>query len=141
MPGHLTNLRQGWLECVLNHSVGSDSLQPPWSAHQAPLSVGFSRQEYWSGLPCPPLGDLPDPGIVSVSLYDSCIGRQVKKQMEKKMQWEKTRLQWGKTCFFHKWGWEKWIPSWKRMKPESDLVLPTKTYLKWIKDLNVTPES
>ena len=32
-------------------------------ARQAPLSMGFSRQEYWSGLPCPPPGDLPDPGI------------------------------------------------------------------------------
>ena len=36
----------------------------PWTvAHQAPLSMGFSRQEYWSGLPCPPLGDFPNPGI------------------------------------------------------------------------------
>ena len=35
----------------------------PWTeAHQAPLSMGFSRQEYWSGLPCPPSRDLPDPG-------------------------------------------------------------------------------
>ena len=32
-------------------------------AHQAPLSMEFSRQEYWSGLPCPPPGDLPNPGI------------------------------------------------------------------------------
>ena len=32
-------------------------------AHQAPLSMGFPRQEYWSGLPCPPPGDLPDPEI------------------------------------------------------------------------------
>ena len=32
-------------------------------ARQAPLSMGFSRQEYWSGLPFPPPGDLPDPGI------------------------------------------------------------------------------
>ena len=32
-------------------------------AHQAPLSMGFSRQEYWSGLPFPPPGDLPDRGI------------------------------------------------------------------------------
>ena len=38
------------------------------AAHQAPLSMGFSRQEYWSGLPCPPSGDLPDPGIESMSL-------------------------------------------------------------------------
>ena len=42
-------------------------------AHQAPLSMEFSRQEYWSGLPFPPPGDLPDPGISCVS----CIGRQV----------------------------------------------------------------
>ena len=36
----------------------------PWTAaRQAPLSMGFSRQEYWSGLPCPPPGGLPDPGI------------------------------------------------------------------------------
>ena len=36
----------------------------PWTiARQAPLSMGFSRQEYWSGLPCPPPGDLPDPEI------------------------------------------------------------------------------
>ena len=37
-------------------------------AHQAPLSMGFSRQEYWSGLPCPPPGDLPNPGIKLESL-------------------------------------------------------------------------
>ena len=36
-------------------------------ACQAPLSMGFSRQEYWSGVPCPPPGDLPDPGIEPVS--------------------------------------------------------------------------
>ena len=45
-------------------SVVSDSLQPPWiAAHQAPQSMGFSRQEYWSGLPFRPPGDLPDPGM------------------------------------------------------------------------------
>ena len=36
-------------------------------AHQAPLSMGFPRQEYWSGLPCPPPGDLSDAGIETVS--------------------------------------------------------------------------
>ena len=41
----------------------------PWTVdRQAPLSVEFSRQEYWSGLPCPPLGDLPNPRIKAVSL-------------------------------------------------------------------------
>ena len=38
-------------------------------AHQAPPSIGFSRQEYWGGLPCPPPGDLPDPGIEPTSLH------------------------------------------------------------------------
>ena len=33
------------------------------AARQAPLSMGFSRQGYWSGLPCPPPGNVPDPGI------------------------------------------------------------------------------
>ena len=40
---------------------------PRTVAHQAPLSVGFPRQECWSGLPCPPPGDLPDPGIEPAS--------------------------------------------------------------------------
>ena len=40
----------------------------PWTvAHQAPLSMGSSRQEYWSGLPCPPPGSLPNPGIEPAS--------------------------------------------------------------------------
>ena len=37
-------------------------------AHQAPLFMGFSKQEYWSGLPCPPPESLPDPGIERVFL-------------------------------------------------------------------------
>ena len=37
-------------------------------AQQVPLSMGFSRREYWSGLPCPPPGDVPNPGIEPVSL-------------------------------------------------------------------------
>ena len=41
----------------------SNSATPTTAARQAPLSMGFSRQEYWSGLPCPPSGDLPDPGV------------------------------------------------------------------------------
>ena len=45
-------------------------------AHQAPLSMGFSRQEYWSGLPFPSPEDLPKPGIEPMS-HIPCIGRQV----------------------------------------------------------------
>ena len=44
-------------------SVVSDSVTPWTVACQAPPSVGFSRQEYWSGLPFPSPGDIPDPGI------------------------------------------------------------------------------
>ena len=45
-----------------------------WTAAcQAPLPMGFSRQEYWSGLPCPPPGDLPDPGIEPSSLEASAL--------------------------------------------------------------------
>ena len=46
----------------------SESFETPWTvAYQAPLSVGFSRQEYGSRLPFSPSGDLPDPGIEPVS--------------------------------------------------------------------------
>ena len=48
---------------MLSCSVSSDSAIS-WTVDcQAPLSMGFSRQEYWSGLLCPPPGDLPNPGI------------------------------------------------------------------------------
>ena len=53
--------------CVLSYSVASDSPTPWTVAHQGPLSMEFSRQEYWSGLPFPSLGDLPNPRIKSVS--------------------------------------------------------------------------
>ena len=42
-------------------------------ACQAPLSMGFSSQEYWSGLPCPPPGDLPNPGMEPTSLRSSAL--------------------------------------------------------------------
>ena len=42
-------------------------------ARQPPLSMGFSRQEYWSGLPCPPPGDLPNPGIEPESLKSPAL--------------------------------------------------------------------
>jgi len=46
----------------------SSSFETPWTvAHQAPLSMGFPRQEYWSGSPFPSPGDLPNPGIEHAS--------------------------------------------------------------------------
>ena len=50
--------------CLLSHFSHVQLCVILWIvALQALLSMGFSRQEYWSGLPCPPPGDLPDPGI------------------------------------------------------------------------------
>ena len=54
-------------------SVVSDSVTPWTVALQAPLSMGFSRQEYWSGLPCPPPRDLSDSGIELVSLMSPAL--------------------------------------------------------------------
>ena len=45
----------------------------PTRARQAPLSMGFSRQEYWSGLPFPPPGDLPNTGIKPASLMSPAL--------------------------------------------------------------------
>ena len=47
--------------CVLSHSVVSEFATPWTVTRQAPLSMEFSRQECWSGLPCPPPGNLPNP--------------------------------------------------------------------------------
>ena len=49
-------------------------LETPWTvAGQVPLSMGFSRQEFWSGLPFPSLGDLPNPGIEPMSLESPAL--------------------------------------------------------------------
>ena len=50
--------------CELSHYSRVQLFATLWTAaHQAPLSMGFSRQENWSGLPCPPPEDVPDPEI------------------------------------------------------------------------------
>ena len=49
--------------CVLVVQLFPTFCDPWTAAHQAPLCMGFSRREHWSGLPFPPPGDLPDPGI------------------------------------------------------------------------------
>ena len=80
-------------------------------AHQSPLSMGFSRQEYWSGLPCCPPGDLPSPGIKPRSpafQVDSLpseppehIGRMVKNFQElgfRKSEWVSQGRVWEPGC-------------------------------------------
>ena len=69
-PACLTHLVAGpqtqfqRVACVLSHFSRVWLFVSPWTVtHQAPQSIGFSRQEYWSGLPCPPPG-LPDPHVL-----------------------------------------------------------------------------
>ena len=60
-------------ELVLNCFSYVQLSAAPWTVdHQAPLSVGFSRQECWSGLPCPP-PDLPDPGTEPMSAVSPAL--------------------------------------------------------------------
>ena len=60
--------------CVPSHFSCVRLCETPWAAaHQAPLSVGFCRQKYRSGLPCPPPGDLPDPGNECESLLSPAL--------------------------------------------------------------------
>ena len=60
----------------VNRSVVSDSVTPWTVAQQVPLSMGFSRQEYWSGLPCPSPGDLSNPGIEPVCLMSPALASE-----------------------------------------------------------------
>ena len=61
--------------CMLSRFSNVSLFATLWTVIcQVPLSLGFSRQEYWSGLPCPPPGDLPDPGIKPVSLTSPELG-------------------------------------------------------------------
>ena len=64
-----------WVMCVCPKLLSCLWLfANPWTvAHQVPLSLGFYRQEYWSGLPCPPPRDLPNPGIEPVSLMSPAL--------------------------------------------------------------------
>ena len=61
-------------ECVLSRFTCVQLCATLWTiARQASLSMGFSRQGYWSGLPCPPPGDLPNPGIKPTSLKSPAL--------------------------------------------------------------------
>ena len=60
--------------CMLSLFSCVQLFATPWTvACQAPLSMGFPRQEYWSGLPCPTPGDLPNPGTDPLSLMSPAL--------------------------------------------------------------------
>ena len=70
----------------------------PWTiAHQAPPSMGFSRPEYWSGLPFPSPGDLPDPGIEPgspASQADALLSEPRSEPMGDSLKVKQTRSKW-----------------------------------------------
>ena len=73
MSHYPTKLRLSWRVCMLSRVQSFATLQTV--VCQAPLSMGFSRQEYWSGLPFPTPGDLPNPGVKTASPVSPEIGR------------------------------------------------------------------
>ena len=79
-PGECKSNPQGDITSHPLECVHAKSLSHVWlcanlwtTAHQVPLSMRFSRQEYWSGLQCPPPGDLPNPGIKPTSLTSPAL--------------------------------------------------------------------
>ena len=59
--------------CVKSFQSYPTLCDPMTAAHQALLSMGFSKEDCWSGLPCLPPGDLPDPGIEPTSLISPAL--------------------------------------------------------------------
>ena len=73
-----------------SHYIVSDCFATPCTvAHQSPLSMGFSRQEYWSGLPFPSPGDLPNPGInaTSPALADGVFTTEPPRKPNRSLYW------------------------------------------------------
>ena len=125
--------------CMLSRFSHSRFFATLWTVtHQAPLSMGFSREEYWSGLSCSPPGDLPNPGIEAASprllhwQADSLppshqgsptvshTGIQISTlQLTSYMISGKQLLTWCFSFLISKWGWQllhrsviNWIRSW-----------------------------
>ena len=84
--------------------VHAKLLQSCLTLCQPPLSMGFSRQEYWSGLPCPSPGDLPDPRIESASLMSPVSADRFSLPLV-----QPRKLQSGKSNMHNmRWGWVWW---------------------------------
>ena len=75
--GFISNKLLSGLPCAPSRFSCVRLFENLWTvAHQAPLFIGFSRQEYWSELPCPPPGDLPNPVIKPASLMSPVLAGQ-----------------------------------------------------------------
>ena len=86
--------------CMLSCFSHVQLFATPWTvAHQAPLSMGFPRQEYWSRLLCPSPGDIPHPRIELVSLMSPALADGF---FTTSATWEYTRIDW---YFQIHWNW------------------------------------
>ena len=92
-------------------------------ALSASLSMGFSRQEYWSGLPCPPPGHIPKPGIAPTSLMSpALVGRLFTSSTTQKAHWlSLNNLPHHKACQGQSWDLN---PGWGRPLSHSTRLLP-----------------
>ena len=90
--------------CACCHISCVQLFGTPWTvARQGPLSTGFSRQEYWSGLPCPPPGDLPNPGIESTCLKSPALAGGF---LTTSTTWEAPLVY--SRCFVNAWCLDEW---------------------------------
>ena len=91
--------------CMLSHFSHVQLFAMPWTvARQTPLSMGFSRQVYWSGLPCCPPGDLPDPGTEPASLLSPALSDSF---FTTSTSWDALSPAFTVLYFFHLWN--SWI--------------------------------
>ena len=97
----------------------------PWTiTHQAPLSLGFSRQEYWSGLPCPPPRDLPHPGIEATPPMSLALQVDSLPRLPWWLRQLSVCLQWGRP------GFDSWVGKipWRRKWQSTPALLPGKSH-------------
>ena len=110
--------------CVFSVAlVMSDSLRPPWSvAHQVPLSMGLSRQEFWSELPCPPPGDLSNPRDRTTCLLHLLHCRLILYPLRHLGNVLPVILVYFMS-FFSMWKWEYWNAQYNFMLSLSDFTI------------------
>ena len=102
-----------WVRACSVTSVGSNSVTPWTVACQVPLSMGFSRQEYYSGLPFSPQGDLHDPEIEPTSLASPALAGRF---FTTSITWEywKSIQEMGQACICYCGRVSKMIVGWKK---------------------------
>ena len=98
-PGILTVNSSMVCACMLNHFNHVWLFATAWTiAHQVPLSIEFSRQEHWSRLSCPPLGDCPNPGAEPASLMSPALVGRFLEPPRKPPSMVVGSLSYGKPC-------------------------------------------